>query len=149
MANKELKVRHQCAVKTEAAWISANPVLLLGEVAYSSDKNNKYKLGDGTKTWTELSYATQAVISMDASVPASFTGTTAPYTQSITVTGITASDKPLVLRVPNTANSDTDKLEEKSYNMVDLIKTAANSLTLTCKKSKPTTAFKIRVICFR
>lgn len=149
MANKELKVRHQCAIKTEAAWISANPVLLLGEVAYSSDKNNKYKLGDGTKTWTELSYATQAVISMDASVPASFTGTTAPYTQSITVTGITASDKPLVLRVPNTANSDTDKLEEKSYNMVDLIETAANSLTLTCKKSKPTTAFKIRVICFR
>lgn len=149
MANKELKVRHQCAVKTEAQWTSANPVLLLGEVAYSSDKNNKYKLGDGTKKWTELSYATQAVVSMDASVEASFTGSVAPYTKSITVTGITASDKPLVLRVPNTANSDTDKLEEKSYNMIDLIETSSNTLKLTCRKSKPTTAFKIRIICFR
>lgn len=149
MANKVLNVRHQSAVKTEAQWTSVNPILLLGEVAYSSDKNNKYKLGDGTKKWTELQYATQSVISMDASVPASFTGSTAPYTESITVTGITASDKPLVLRVPNTTNSDTDKLEEKSYNMVDLIETSSNTLKLTCKKSKPTTAFNIRIICFR
>ena len=32
-------------------------MLYAGEVAYSSDKNNKYKVGNGTSTWSELPYA--------------------------------------------------------------------------------------------
>lgn len=56
MATNTLNVRMKQAVRTEAEWTSDNPVLLEGEVAYSSDKNNMYKVGDGTKTWSQLSY---------------------------------------------------------------------------------------------
>ena len=55
MANKTLKARLRQASKTEAEWKSSNPVLLKGEVAYSSDKKQS-KTGDGTSKWTELAY---------------------------------------------------------------------------------------------
>lgn len=42
---------------TEANWTKNNPVLLAGEMAISSDKDNKYKVGDGTSKWSALKYA--------------------------------------------------------------------------------------------
>lgn len=56
MATNELKSRIKHAYKTESEWSSSNPVLLKGEVAYSSDKANKHKVGDGTSTWSQLAY---------------------------------------------------------------------------------------------
>lgn len=53
--NKTLNTRIQSAYMTEAQWQRINPVLLAGEVVYSSD-NNKYKIGDGLKTWSQLEY---------------------------------------------------------------------------------------------
>ena len=41
---------------TAAKWTSENPVLSKGEVGIEID-TNKFKIGDGTKTWTQLSYA--------------------------------------------------------------------------------------------
>lgn len=60
MANKELKVKIQEAYDTEANWIANDPVLLSGQLAFSSDKYGKYKIGDGIKTWKQLEYATLA-----------------------------------------------------------------------------------------
>lgn len=57
MSTNELKARFKHACKTESEWSNSNPILLKGEVAYSSDKNNKYKVGDGTHKWSELSYS--------------------------------------------------------------------------------------------
>lgn len=58
MANKELRVKIQDAYDTEANWIANDPVLLSGQLAFSSDKYGKYKIGDGIKTWKQLEYAT-------------------------------------------------------------------------------------------
>ena len=58
MANKEIRVKIQDAYDTEANWIANDPVLLSGQVAFSSDKYGKYKVGDGAKTWKQLEYAT-------------------------------------------------------------------------------------------
>lgn len=55
MSEKTLKTRIRHAVKTESDWTSSNPVLMLGEIAYNSD-NDKYKVGNGTSTWSQLSY---------------------------------------------------------------------------------------------
>ena len=55
MSEKTLKTRIRHAVKTESDWASLNPVLLSGEIAYNSD-NDKYKVGNGTSTWSQLSY---------------------------------------------------------------------------------------------
>lgn len=58
MANKELKVKIQEAYDTEGNWRTINPVLLEGQLAFSSDKYGKYKIGDGTSRWNELEYIT-------------------------------------------------------------------------------------------
>lgn len=41
---------------TAAKWTSENPVLSKGELGIEID-TNKFKIGDGAKTWTQLSYA--------------------------------------------------------------------------------------------
>lgn len=55
MSENTLNVRLRSAIKTDAEWQKSNPVLLKGEAVYSSDKK-LYKIGDGTSTWSELSY---------------------------------------------------------------------------------------------
>lgn len=54
------KIRHVKAViqlrrATESEWYEANPVLRLGEPAYSTDVN-KLKIGDGNTDWVNLEY---------------------------------------------------------------------------------------------
>lgn len=51
-----LNVKIQEAHDTEANWIKNNPVLLSGQLAFSTDKNWMYKIGNGTKTWRQLNY---------------------------------------------------------------------------------------------
>lgn len=41
----------------EHNWKSKDPVLLVGEMAISSDKNGMYKVGNGSSKWSELSYS--------------------------------------------------------------------------------------------
>lgn len=54
MADKTLNVRVKHRYDTEANWTSKNPVLLAGELAFSKDKNGRYKVGDGTSKWADL-----------------------------------------------------------------------------------------------
>lgn len=51
-----LDVKIKQRYDTEANWSSANPVLLEGEIAISSDKNGMFKVGNGSLTWSALSY---------------------------------------------------------------------------------------------
>lgn len=55
MADNILKARVRHAYKTDAEWANANPVLLKGEIAYSSDIKQT-KTGDGTAHWADLEY---------------------------------------------------------------------------------------------
>lgn len=55
MSENTLSVRLKHAAKTEAEWKASNPVLLKGEIAYSTDKRQQ-KTGNGTSKWTELAY---------------------------------------------------------------------------------------------
>lgn len=41
----------------EHNWKAKDPVLLVGEMAISSDKNGMYKVGNGSSKWSELSYS--------------------------------------------------------------------------------------------
>lgn len=67
MADKTLNVRVKHRYDTEANWTSKNPVLLAGELAFSKDKNGRYKVGDGTSKWTDLPYATANSLAEHAS----------------------------------------------------------------------------------
>lgn len=55
---KTLNVKLREAYDTEANWETTNPVLLAGQLAFSSDKNGRYKIGDGIKNWVQLPYNT-------------------------------------------------------------------------------------------
>lgn len=57
------KTRHIKAIiqlrrAKESEWIQKNPVLRLGEPAYSTDVN-KLKIGDGIRLWSEIPYLLQ------------------------------------------------------------------------------------------
>lgn len=82
MADKTINVRFKQRYDTEANWTSANPVLLAGEMAISSDKNDAYKVGDGTKKWSELSYAKQALTKTDVTNALGYTPPTTNTTYS-------------------------------------------------------------------
>lgn len=62
MSENTLNVRLKHAAKTEAEWKASNPVLLKGEIAYSTDKRQQ-KTGDGAGHWADLKY--------DSAVPTS------------------------------------------------------------------------------
>ena len=51
LPNSTVKVKRATAVR----WASQNPVLAAGEIGYETD-TRKMKLGDGTSSWTQLSY---------------------------------------------------------------------------------------------
>ena len=55
MKNRHVKAVIQLRRATESEWYEANPVLRLGEPAYSTDVN-KLKIGDGNTDWINLSY---------------------------------------------------------------------------------------------
>ena len=50
----------------EANWVSANPVLLEGEVGITMDTTpEKFKVGNGISAWSELSYHNPSVTISD------------------------------------------------------------------------------------
>lgn len=51
--NAILQVRHD----TQANWAASTLILANGEIAYTSD-THAFKVGDGTKTWSELEFTT-------------------------------------------------------------------------------------------
>lgn len=71
------------------------------------------------------------------SVPASGWSESAPYTQTVAVTGILASDTPMG-DVVLSATLATRIAQRESYGYISMITTAIGSITLTCDEDKPT-----------
>lgn len=92
MAEKTIDVRHIQRHDTENNWSSANPVLLAGEQAFTTDGTNagKYKLGDGTSKWSALSYAKARLEKSDVTGALGYTPPTTNTTYS-DMKGATAS----------------------------------------------------------
>ncbi|UYO61792.1 hypothetical protein LNN31_13505 [Acetobacterium wieringae] len=79
-----------------------------------------------------------------ATITTTWTGSAPPYTQTITVSGITANDKPIISPVYSTTLA-TALLEKEAWNLVGKIETAANSIIVTCFEDKPVTAVNIQI----
>ena len=87
MAENTINVKVKQRTDTESNWASKNPVLLKGEMAISSDKNNKYKIGDGTSAWSALSYAKAELTKSDVTTALGYT----PPTTNTTYNDVTQS----------------------------------------------------------
>ena len=62
---------------TSVNWIENNPVLLSGEPGYETD-TVKFKIGDGSSTWTDLAYYAGTTGDTGATGPIGITGATGP-----------------------------------------------------------------------
>jgi len=79
------------------------------------------------------------------SVPAaSWTGASAPYTQTVNVTGITATDTP-ILDVVVSSTVSTGLAEISAFGCISTAETGAGTITFSCYESKPTTDMTIAV----
>lgn len=54
--NTTLKVQLRQDVRKEEEWRNSDPVIPKGCMAFSSDKENAFRVGDGTSKWSELQY---------------------------------------------------------------------------------------------
>lgn len=73
----------------------------------------------------------------NVSVPAAGWNMSVPYTQTVTVTGIRATDTPLA-DVVLSETLATRMAQREAYGYISIMTTAADSITLTCDESKPT-----------
>lgn len=79
-----------------------------------------------------------------ATISTSWTGSSAPYTQTVTVTGITSTDTPIVdVVLSSTTSTALNQLE--AWNCVSQITTGTNQITVTCLEDKPITAIPIQL----
>ena len=77
-------------------------------------------------------------------ITTTWTGSSAPYTQTISVSGITADDTPIVAPVYSETNA-TAILQQEAWNLISSIVTGDGSITLTCFGTKPTIEIPIQV----
>ena len=84
MSENVLKVLHKQATKTESEWQTQNPIIPQGVMAFSSDKNGMYKIGNGTSYWNELNYAfdTQKLNAINICMLKNITITTSLWTDN-------------------------------------------------------------------
>ena len=125
----------------------------LGITATASELN---KLDGVTATTTELNYVDgvtsniQTQLNEKASTTI-YTATlstswssSAPYTQTVTVSGITSSDTPIIdVVLSSTTSTALNQLE--AWGCVSKITTDSNAITATCLEDKPSTAIPIQI----
>lgn len=117
MAYKTINVRLKQRYDTEKNWSSKNPVLLAGEMAISSDKNGKYKVGNGSSKWSELSYAKSNLEKTDVTKALGYT----PPTTNTTYSDATQTTHGL-MSITDKTNHDamhTALLDEITQKMVN------------------------------
>ena len=75
-------------------------------------------------------------------------GSTAPYTQTVTVTGLLSTDRPIV-DVALTGTAETDMPILEAWGLVSRITTAENSITAVCYEDKPEVDIPIQMEVIR
>lgn len=72
----------------------------------------------------------------------------APYTQTVTVSGLLAADEPFIRPVLSTTTA-TAIAQKEAAGCVDVITAAANSVTAKCLTDKPAVDIPIRIVVIR
>lgn len=72
-----------------------------------------------------------------------WTGTEAPYTKTIAIEGILATDEPNIKPVWS-ETLETRQTEKEEYNKISLVTTSAGSLIFTCDEDKPSVSLNLK-----
>ena len=89
-------------------------------------------------------YVDDKHISKTATITTTWSGSSAPYTQDVSVSGILASDTPHITPVYSTTNS-TAITQKEAWGCVSKAVTSDGKITFTCFEEKPTTAIPIQI----
>ena len=79
-----------------------------------------------------------------ATLSTNWSGNSAPYTQTVTVTGISSDDTPIIDVVLD-LNTATALNQLDAWDCVSKIATGTNQITATCLEDKPTVAIPIQI----
>ena len=93
---------------------------------------------DGTAKWQQVHYT------FTATLPASGWSSTAPYTQIVSVAGMTADMDPHLYLVPATSGAPTET-EEEAFACITGGTTAAGTVTFHCREDKPAANITVRL----
>ena len=81
-----------------------------------------------------------------ATLSASGWTSSAPYTQTVTVSGTSANDRPIISIYLGTSPTAVNvKAQNKAWGMVDRAVSATNSITFYCYNKKPTVDFSVQI----
>ena len=111
-----------------------------------SEEGDAFSASNMNDLETRIKNAFDTVVSTNynATITTNWVGSTAPYTQIISITGILESSTPIVDVVLD-SNTATAKSQLEAWNYVSKIETGENSITITCLEDKPTVAIPIQV----
>ena len=158
---------------TEENWNNKNPILLNGEQGIVTNGNHKgmSKTGDGLTDWNSLDWDKSIANGGNAdtvggkTIPdniASFNrytttllasgwegitttdGDFPPYTQTLTISGITSDDYPVVDII--ISGESVAESMKNAWNNVDKISTGNNSITAYCYSQKPESDIPIQLL---
>ena len=89
-------------------------------------------------------YVDSKRITRTATISTTWSGSSAPYTQSISVTGILSTDAPHITPVYS-RTLETALMEKEAWAMISKAETSNGTITFTCFEDKPTTAISIPI----
>lgn len=112
--------------------------------AINSTSTTEASTPSAVKQAYDLANSKASTANYTATIGTTWTGTVAPFTQTITVSGMLSSDTPFVFPVYSAINT-TAILEDETWSMIGKITTATNSITVTCFEEKPVTALTIQL----
>lgn len=93
-------------------------------------------------------YVDSKRITKTETITTDWSGSDAPYTQSVTVSGILASDMPHIAPVYSTTNA-TAIAQKEAWACVSKAETSDGTITFTCFEEKPTIAIPIQIEVIR
>lgn len=93
-------------------------------------------------------YVDSKRITKTATITSTWSGSSAPYTQSVTIPGILSTDAPHIMPVYSTDNAAAISQKE-AWSCVNNAVTSDGSITFTCFEDKPTTAIPIQIEVMR
>lgn len=150
MSEKVLKTRIKMKNGTPQEWLLAqNFIPLQGEIIIYNDDVPKIKIGDGVTLVEELPFITDNY-ALKEELPANITclnfegilsannwTTTKPYSQTITIEGISSYDNPEVFLDLSQATEDNVDSLELNWGKIKYSETNLNTLTFYCIKEAP------------
>ena len=115
--------------------------------AYTDTAKAEAKAYTDTAKAEAKAYTDSKRITKTATITTTWSGS-GPYTQTVTVSGILATDMPHITPVYSTTNA-TAIAQKEAWNCVSKAVTAADKLTFTCFEDKPTTEIPIQIEVIR